>query len=537
MDDDLPLTLAVVVNDGPLARWVHRALAEVVAVRGVRLALILSHPPRALADEAARSLLGRLYAAVDQWWFPPPHDLRGPMNPGREIPGATGVAAATWDSSSHARLLREHQVEAVLDLSDQAVTGDVTPPLGTWRLAHAGTSADTAALSCLLSGATSVRSVLHSTADPAQVLAESISKADHASMSRTHSALLWKSVALVRRGVRRLQRDRSPATWAALPVLDWPTPSGVSARDLRRRLPTLVTRLVRHRRERRRYDTRWTLLTGRRQGADIIDIERVTPPDGHFWADPMVVADGADRYVFYEDYRNDRARGHIAVAPIDRAGRLGAAQMALERPYHLSYPWVFAHGGQWYMVPETQANRTIEVYRCLAFPSRWQFSHVLMADVRAVDATFLQHEGRWWMFANVAEFEGSATSDELCAFWADDPLSTHWQPHPHNPVVSDVGRARPAGPFVRRDGRLFRPSQDCASEYGGAVCVNEVLALTETAYEERCVGRLEATWDPHVVAMHTVSEHDGQVVLDGKLRSRRGQPAPVATHKGRCPLR
>ena len=242
---------------------------------------------------------------------------------------------------------------------------------------------------------------------------------------------------------------------------------------------------MRNRQQRRRHDTRWTLLTGRRQGSDIVDIERLTPPDGHFWADPLIVADGDDRYVFYEDYRDDLARGHIAVAPLDRAGRLGAAQVALERPYHLSYPWVFAHGGQWYMVPETQANRTIEVYRCLHFPDRWQFSHVLMADVRAVDATFLEHGGRWWLFANIAAFEGSSTSDELCAFWADDPLSTDWRPHPCNPIVSDVGRARPAGPFVRRDGRLFRPSQDCAAQYGGAVCVNEVLALTETTYEER----------------------------------------------------
>ena len=86
MDDDLPLTLAVVVNDGPLPRWVQRALAEVAAIRGVRLALILSHPPRALADEATRSRLGRLYPAVDQWWFPPPHDLRGPITTARETP-------------------------------------------------------------------------------------------------------------------------------------------------------------------------------------------------------------------------------------------------------------------------------------------------------------------------------------------------------------------------------------------------------------------------------------------------------------------
>ncbi len=536
MHDETCLTLAVVVNDGPLPLWVHRALSETAALDGVRLALLLSHPRDPCADEAARSRLGRLYRDVDQWWFAPSHALHGNAPPDRELPGVPGVTAVPTTRDEYARLLSAHRIDAVLDLSDRAVACDGAVAQGTWRLSHAGATAETAALSGVLGGVPSVRSVLHSTDSPERVLCESTSALQSASVSRALSSLLWKNVALVRRGVQRLQRDRSGAALQALPALHWASRADIRARELPWRLPAHLARAVRNRWRRQSHDSRWILLTGRRDGADIVDIERVLPPVGHFWADPFVVADESERYVFFEDYRYDLARGHIAVAPIDAAGRIGHSTVALERPYHLSYPWVFQHEGTWYMVPETQANRTVEVYRCNRFPDRWQFSHVLMRDVRAVDATFLQHGGRWWMFANIAEFEGTSTHDDLCAFWADGPLSTNWHPHPLNPVVSDVRRARPAGPFVRRDGRLLRPSQDCELQYGGAVCVNEVVELTETTYLERCIGKFEATWDPDVVAMHTVSELDGLVVLDGKLRTRRGHPTPPPAAMGHCPL-
>ena len=533
--DHPPLTLAAIVNDGPLQAWVHRALSEAAALPGVRLALIFSRPRLPLADRAARSWLGRHFIRLDRRLFAPAPALDGTRGD-VAIPGAPGLVMSAWADAQSARLMREQEVDAVIDLSDRGVEADALATCSTWRLCHAGATTETAALGAVLLGQTTVRSALHSVTTPPRVLAESTSAVDTRSVSCTRNALYWKNVALVVRGVRRLQQTRAPAARPSLPVLQWTWEAGVRAGHLPWRLPTHVARVARARWVRRQHQTRWILLTGRRDGTGIADIAPQVPPDGHFWADPRVVVHAGTRYVFYEDYRYDLARGHIAVAALDAHGRLGPSSVALERPYHLSYPSVFQHRGAWYMVPETQANRTIEVFRCDRFPDRWQFSHVLMRDVRAVDATFLQHAGRWWLFANIAEFEGSSTHDDLFAFWADDPLSTDWRPHPLNPIVSDVGCARPAGAFVQRDGRLLRPSQDCGAQYGGAVCMNEVVALTETTYEERCIGRLEATWDPHVVAMHTVSEHGDLVLLDGKFRTRRGRPLPPAAGPGRCTL-
>jgi hypothetical protein len=44
----------------------------------------------------------------------------------------------------------------------------------------------------------------------------------------------------------------------------------------------------------------------------------------------------------------------------------------LERSYHLSYPFIFRWGSDIFMIPETSDNRTVEVYRAVEFPGKWE---------------------------------------------------------------------------------------------------------------------------------------------------------------------
>jgi hypothetical protein len=524
--------LAAIVDDGRPSAFVTRALAEIAALRGVRLAVVVSSVS-SRAETVLASAVSQLVLAADRWRFAPSPELSTP-------PALTPALAQVphvqcRDSDGLRRVVSEHGVEAILDLGETGVRLDADPPLGSWCFRHNGLSAPEAAINTVFGGEWCIRSALASRAEPSRVLAEAVSARDHVSAARTLNALQWKSVLLARRGIARLERERERA--------GHPSPDGTAAGSapmpastLLRRLPAHVTAAARNRRARMRAAARWSLLIGRRDGEDIAGIEPALPPPGRFWADPFIVADRSDHYVFFEEFRDDLARAHIAVAPLDQHGRLGPPMVALERPYHLSYPFVFTHAGEWFMVPETQANRTIEVYRCERFPHRWRFSHVLVPGIRAVDATLLPHGDRWWLFANVAELEGSSTHDELWAFWADNPLSTRWQPHRANPIVADVRRARPAGPFICHGRRLIRPSQDSSTQYGSAIQLNEVIALTETAYEERPIGIYKADWNPRVLAMHALSEHGGIVCLDGKVRSE-PDPSRAARMDGRCRLR
>ncbi len=248
----------------------------------------------------------------------------------------------------------------------------------------------------------------------------------------------------------------------------------------------------------------------------------IPPPAGHFHADPCVFRHRGVDHVFFEDFDFATRRGVISWIQRLGPGAFSPPQPVLERPYHLSYPFVFAFGDDVFMIPESSAVRRVELYRAADFPRRWELVKVLLDDVAAVDATLVEYAGRWWMFATVAEAE-SSTSDELFIYHAATPLD-EWVPHAGNPVKSDVRSARPAGRLFVRQGALIRPAQNCSALYGGSVALCEVLELTPSIYRERVVADLGPLWTAGNSRFHTLSFSEGLEVIDGNFAA--GIPVP-----------
>ncbi len=262
------------------------------------------------------------------------------------------------------------------------------------------------------------------------------------------------------------------------------------------------------------YRERWILLfasRGRSPGRS--EFTKLIPPAGRFWADPHVVAKDGVHYVYFEDASQHDGFGHISMMSDEGDGRFTAPKPIIRRPYHLSYPFVFEWRGDYYLIPESANNRTIELYRCVRFPDEWEFQHCLMEDISAYDATLVEYQGRWWMFAGVRAREGASTWDELCIFHAESPVSRSWQPHMGNPVISDVRRARPAGPLFFEGNCLYRPSQDSSGRYGRALNINQVLELDERRYKEVQVDKIEP-WNRSTLAVHSYSRSGAMTFID-----------------------
>jgi hypothetical protein len=192
----------------------------------------------------------------------------------------------------------------------------------------------------------------------------------------------------------------------------------------------------------------------------------------------------------------------------------------LEREFHLSYPYTFEWRGERFMIPESVANRSVDLYRAVKAPYEWEFDRVLHADVSLLDATVVEIEGRWWMFAGTVT-RGGSRCDELNIYHADSPLGP-WVPHRRNPVVSDVRHARPAGKPFQVNGGWYRPAQDCSRGYGYAIAIRRIVRLDPNEFVEETVSSLTPEWDPRVVATHTVNAIDGLTVIDMQLHRRRG---------------
>lgn len=118
-------------------------------------------------------------------------------------------------------------------------------------------------------------------------------------------------------------------------------------------------------------------------------------------------------------------QGDIGVA-VSRDGGLTFKHLglALDEPWHLSYPFVFEHGGQMYMVPEGSKSGALRLYKATKFPLDWAQEQVLipepLVDPSLVPPALSKAAGggdRWYLFASNPKRRSSKGCRELELWW------------------------------------------------------------------------------------------------------------------------
>ena len=241
-------------------------------------------------------------------------------------------------------------------------------------------------------------------------------------------------------------------------------------------------------------------------------------PKGCFYADPFVIEKDGINYIFLEAFDERLKKAHIVVLEADGSGMISEPKKVLEAPYHLSYPFVFAHEGNYYMIPETAANKTVSLYRARSFPYDWEFVMHLMEGIELADATLHFENGLWWLFAAGRNHSFVSTNDQLFLYYSEALLSNQWKPHLRNPVATQVENCRPAGRLFRHEGKLFRPAQDNGSrQYGYGLRINEITVLTKENYQEQEVTALDPA-SLGLKACHHMDHSSSIIVLDGIVK-------------------
>jgi hypothetical protein len=530
------LRFGVVLASSVVTAWQRRALVTLFAEPSVEFALAVlarSTPPR------RRGLVFRGYEALDRRLLGAPESPLDPVELGawfaasERIDAELVAAAGGHDfapATVEAALARE--LDVLLQVGGSRLVGRALglSRRGLWCFEHE--EEERAGLPALFQPmarrdpVTHVR-LLERSLRGTETLLTTVSSTNPYSLERNRTGPLWKASDLPARAARALADGREPPFDGGVAIAE--AAASTSSRapramDVARLAGSGALRVAANRRRLRTEDRVWFIALRERGETSIATdllggFAAVPCPPDRFHADPILVHDGERHHLFFEDA--DRATGHgsLAWCAIDERGRPGPIERILEMETHLSYPSVFRWQDEWFLIPETSERRTIELHRAIEFPLRWRLEKVLFHDVAAVDATPFLHDGRLWLFVAMST-SGASLNDELYLFHADSPDGA-FTPHPMNPIVSDVRRARPAGPLFFEGATLYRPGQDCAGDYGAAFWIHRVDELTERSYRETPVRRVDPSWWPGGVCTHTYTRAGRFEAMDNRVWVRR----------------
>lgn len=232
-------------------------------------------------------------------------------------------------------------------------------------------------------------------------------------------------------------------------------------------------------------------------------------------ADPFIYDYKGQTAVFYEFIPDGLKKGEIHCSLIDDKGNVINSQPILVKDYHLAYPFVFEFKSKLYMIPDSGSNHIVDIYECTHFPFKWEHKKTIFQGQKMVDCTLMEYDNKWWMFCNITENSHLSSTDHLHIFVTDDPVEGEWIPHRKNPIMSEAGKARPAGRIFQEDGTWYRPSQNSSFSYGYGLNINKIITLNDQDYQEELINSF-APWEGDMAGIHTVNSTDKWVIVDMK---------------------
>jgi hypothetical protein len=545
------LRIALLMDSFDIPAWQHVMLEKVLQLENVRIELIVlsdtQKPTRSLLSKVKEDFTNLEYIAYrtfEDWLFRPKPDAMEKKDARHVLADITTIKVrprqagfSTWFNEEDIEKIRMYEIDIAICLGFERTTlsGAIlkVPRLGIWSYSFGDDDVNRGAPVAFWEvfkrrpTTGSILRVVMEDIDDSLILDRLHAATDPLSVNRNRNKIYWKSVSSVPRKLKELHELGEEQ------FFDRVKADNERIRFYSERLHTLPKNkeftklLVKHM---LRYASRkvsnvfcfdqWTLMFDLRDevSRSFWRLRTITPPRDRFWADPYVVYRNGLYYIFFEEYICHEKKGHISIIVMNENGTYTNATKVLDKPYHLSHPFVFEWDSDIYMIPESIANRTIELYQCTEFPHKWELRKCLMNNIVGEDATLYCYRGRWWLFVHVTEYEGFPTGGGLFVFYSNDPLSGDWTPHPLNPVVSDVRKSRSAGRIFQHEGDIYRPAQDSSIRYGYGIRINRILRLNETEYHEKEAAFIEPNWAKKLRRTHTLNHVNRLTIVDGAFR-------------------
>jgi hypothetical protein len=213
----------------------------------------------------------------------------------------------------------------------------------------------------------------------------------------------------------------------------------------------------------------------------VLTANDVADRDAAFVADPFMVVKDGRYFVFFEVLNRKTNEGDIAYAESPDGKKWNYRKVVIDEKFHLSYPYIFEWDNNYYMIPESNEDFSVRLYKAIEFPEKWEYEGNLLSGHRFVDPSIFHYKNKWWMFVSNVE-------NSILNLYYSENLTKGWRPHPKNPIVKfNKHFSRPGGRVILYDGKPLRLAQDDDPSYGIQVFAFEITDLSETSYTDKLV--------------------------------------------------
>jgi hypothetical protein len=442
-------------------------------------------------------------------------------------------------SASDIELIRSYELDIVIRLGFRILKGEIlqVPKFGIWSFHHGDNRVNRGGPPCfweVMKGEEttgSVLQILSEKLDDGNVIYRSWSHTDPLSVQRNANQVFWKSLYFLPREIKNLAILGGEKWLESKEILQdgigkynpplYRPPANLEMLALAWQL---FSRNLFRKGSEKQFPAHWeigTLEFSEQDEWSVLKDKQIQlfdnpSPENFYWADPFPVDYKGNTYVFFEEFDKGKQKGHISGAKL-KDGKLIEKAMILEENWHLSFSFVYQEGNDFYLIPESAEAGKLYLYKSTDFPFSWERRSVFF-EGEAFDPILWKSDEKYWLFVNQKPHPACSSFDELYLYWSESLENPVWHAHPSNPIVSDVRNSRPAGRLFSKGGKLYRPSQDSGLRYGYQVCINEVIQLSETAYDEKRVFTLGPEILPDALGIHSFNVNRDTVFVDFYFR-------------------
>ena len=207
-------------------------------------------------------------------------------------------------------------------------------------------------------------------------------------------------------------------------------------------------------------------------------------PPNQWCADPFVYEADGEHYIFVEQYVNEKEKGCIGFFHFENGVPVNKG-ILIENSYHMSYPDVFEYDGKYFMIPESSANSTVDLYIADQFPDKWRKVNSLITGSKYVDSTVYRARDQFYLISYTM-IDGYEV--HVFALDMDEQKVELIAKKRYEKNV-----ARPGGRLFLEEGKLMRPAQDCSRKYGEALIIYQIDDINKNGeFIEHEVRRVES---------------------------------------------